>query len=98
MTAKRLPKKQPKRDLLIANTLISKPLAECTLEECLRLNAFFDTILKYLAANPRDPPCQRGQAIGTQDTKTVPPRLVWRGFAGRLKAPDCQSTAIFGLG
>jgi len=75
MTAKRLPKKQPKRDLLIANTLLSKPLADCTLEECLRLNAFFDTILKYLAANPRDPAANVAKLSARKTRK--PSRRVW---------------------
>jgi hypothetical protein len=52
MTAKRPPKKQPKRDRLLANTLLTKPTDKCTLEECLRLRAFYNAALKYLGANP----------------------------------------------
>ena len=48
MTANRHPKKQPKRDRLLANTLLAKPIDKCTLEECLRLRAFYNAALKYL--------------------------------------------------
>lgn len=77
MTAKRLPKKQPKRDRLIVNTLLRKSLAECTLEECLRLNAFFDTVLKYLAASQRDPAANVARLSARKTRK--PARRVWPG-------------------
>lgn len=55
MTAKRSPKKQPKRDRLVVDTLLGKPLGQCTLAECRRLEVFFDAALKYLATYLRDP-------------------------------------------
>ena len=52
MTAKRSQEKQPKRDRTPANTLLAKPIDQCSLQECLRLQAFYAAALKYLACRP----------------------------------------------
>lgn len=52
MTAKRPPKKQPRRDPPLASTLLAKPIDQCTLEECLRLRAFYAAALECLEWAP----------------------------------------------
>jgi hypothetical protein len=51
MTGKRPSKRQLKRDRSITSTLLTKPIEQCNLDECLRLRAFYSAALKYLGVN-----------------------------------------------
>jgi hypothetical protein len=73
MTTKRSSKNQARRNRVPRNSLLAKPIDDCSLRECLRLHAFYTEALGYLGVNsgatlrrlpPRKKPCHRAMSGG----------------------------------
>jgi hypothetical protein len=73
MTTKRPSKKQTSRNRVPGNSLLAKPIGDCSLQECLRLHAFYTAALGYLGAGSeatvsrlplRKKPCHRAMSGG----------------------------------